>query len=256
MASLRQRSTKESSGSPSTSKQSGRAKTEDDDSAPVTFSGVLRILVGLLILNSALSYFVTSEGFFWGYRPAWTRSSTVKAWLRGPTDLTDAQLAAYDGTDLSLPILLAVNGTIFDVSASPSFYGPGGSYHFFAGRDGTRAFVTGCFAEDLVPDLRGAERMFLPLDYDEDDARSETLTTAERREVKLAREREMRVAKKKVKEAVGHWEAFFGGNEKYLPVGKVIRDEGWQEQVEERGLCEQAQKGRGRRGGGAGGQAS
>ena len=43
-------------------------------------------------------------------------------------------------------------------------YGPGGSYSFFAGRDATRAFVTGCFDTDLNGDLRGVEQMFMPVD--------------------------------------------------------------------------------------------
>ncbi len=55
----------------------------------------------------------------------------------------------------SLPILLAINGTIFDVSASPHTYGPDGNYHGFTGRNAGRAFVTGCFEEDLHGDLRG-----------------------------------------------------------------------------------------------------
>src|SRR5205814_4778334 len=65
----------------------------------------------------------------------------------------------YDGTNPDLPIYLAINGTIFDVSASRHIYGPGGSYHFFAGHDATRAYVTGCFTEDITPDLRGVEEM-------------------------------------------------------------------------------------------------
>ena len=88
---------------------------------------------------------------------------------RGPISLTPAELSLYNGTDVSLPIYLAINGTIYDVSASPSFYGPGGGYHFFAGNDGTRAFVTGCFSEDVTPDLRGVEDMFLPVDDDDGD---------------------------------------------------------------------------------------
>ena len=75
--------------------------------------------------------------------------------------MTPAELALYNGTDNSLPIYLAINGSVYDVSASPDYYGPGGSYHFFAGQDGTRAFVTGCFDEDVTPDLRGVEEMFL-----------------------------------------------------------------------------------------------
>lgn len=58
---------------------------------------------------------------------------------------------------------MAVNGTVYDVSAAPSTYGPGGPYHIFAGRDATRAFVTGCFQQDLTPDIRGVEEMFMPV---------------------------------------------------------------------------------------------
>jgi hypothetical protein len=42
--------------------------------------------------------------------------------------LTEYDLKQYDGTDAERPIYLAINGTIFDVSASPAFYGPGGHY--------------------------------------------------------------------------------------------------------------------------------
>jgi hypothetical protein len=45
---------------------------------------------------------------------------------------------------------------VYDVSAGPQFYGPKGGYKFFAGRDGTRGFLTGCFEPDcLLPDLNG-----------------------------------------------------------------------------------------------------
>ena len=69
---------------------------------------------------------------------------------------------AYDGSDPTKPIYLALNGTIYDVSANPGTYGPGGSYHFFAGRDAARAFLTGCFMEDQTPDLRGVYMMYMP----------------------------------------------------------------------------------------------
>jgi len=40
-------------------------------------------------------------------------------------------------------------GSVFDVSSGRQHYGPDGGYHFFAGRDGTRSFVTGDFKNDL-----------------------------------------------------------------------------------------------------------
>ncbi|ORY16471.1 hypothetical protein BCR34DRAFT_622406 [Clohesyomyces aquaticus] len=126
---------------------------------------VLRIVAGLVVLSCGMSYLSTSgESMTWGYNGKWTRAREWKALWQGGVFLTDDQLRAYDGTDPKKPIYLALNGTIYDVSASPQTYGPGGSYHFFAGRDAARAFLTGCFQEDLTPDLRGVEMMYMPID--------------------------------------------------------------------------------------------
>jgi hypothetical protein len=46
---------------------------------------------------------------------------------------------------------------VYDVSANRRVYGPGGAYGFFAGKDGARAFVTGCFKDDLTHDTRGLD---------------------------------------------------------------------------------------------------
>ena len=40
-------------------------------------------------------------------------------------DMTVAELKKYDGTDSEGRVLLAVNGTIFDVTRGKRFYGPG-----------------------------------------------------------------------------------------------------------------------------------
>lgn len=169
---------------------------------------------------------------------------------RGPVKLTDAGLFLYNGTDASLPIYLALNGSIYDVSASPHLYGPGGSYHFFAGRDATRAFVTGCFQEDLTGDLRGVEEMFIPVE-DAEGGTKKTESKEEKREGKLRREREVRVARKKVVETVEGWRKMFDGGKggKYFWVGRVERGvgSGWEGWGKRRELCESARKGRPRR---------
>lgn len=41
---------------------------------------------------------------------------------------------------------------VFDVSAGAKYYGPGGGYHGFAGRDATKAFLNLCFTEECKPD--------------------------------------------------------------------------------------------------------
>jgi hypothetical protein len=43
-------------------------------------------------------------------------------------------------------------GSVYDVSSGAKHYKPGGSYHFFLGKDASRAFVTGDFVNDLKVD--------------------------------------------------------------------------------------------------------
>ena len=51
---------------------------------------------------------------------------------------------------------LAVRGQVFDVSSGRNFYGPGGPYENFAGRDASRGLACGSFDEDmLTKDLEG-----------------------------------------------------------------------------------------------------
>lgn len=118
-------------------------------------------------------------------------------------------------------------------------YGPGGSYNFFTGRDATRAFVTGCFQEDLTHDLAGVEEMFIPVDEEED------LRALSSRERKIQRERDVRMAKGVVEKTVRHWEGFFRNHNKYFEVGRVV---GLDVPMVKRELCEDAVRQRPRRG--------
>ncbi|KNC87761.1 hypothetical protein SARC_00133 [Sphaeroforma arctica JP610] len=68
---------------------------------------------------------------------------------------TAEELLKYDGRDPDTPVYIGFNGFVYDVSAGRQFYGPGGGYAFFAGKDATRAYITGNFAEDLVPNVDG-----------------------------------------------------------------------------------------------------
>ncbi|OKL63629.1 hypothetical protein UA08_00951 [Talaromyces atroroseus] len=220
---------------------------DDDDEFYISLSDVIRIILTLIALSVGLSYYVTSgESYIWGFerqRPWWMRSNDIKQFLKGPVNLTPSQLALYDGSDPSLPIYLALNGTIIDVSANPGIYGPGGGYHFFVGRDATRAFVTGCFKEDLTNDMTGVEEMYIPIEDDNDSHREMTLTFTEKN---LRRERERREAREKVDAQVKHWLRFYSGHEKYFAVGKVIPEEtgAADGEGEKRVLCEGAQKNR------------
>ncbi|KAJ5099987.1 hypothetical protein N7532_006988 [Penicillium argentinense] len=237
MSELRQRPTAATSGSKrdTDTTASRQPRRPSEGSCSISVLDIIRVLATLLIASCGLSYYVTnSESVLWGYRPWYTRWPIVKSYLTGPVLLTPSQLSLYNGSDPSLPIYLAVNGSIFDVSANPAMYGPGGGYSFFSGRDATRAFVTGCFKEDLTSDLLGAEEMFLPVE----DVEDEGITSAQK---KIRREKEVRVAKQQVHKTVARWESFFRNHKRYFQVGRVIDDGDGNERKGKRPLCEGAQ---------------
>ncbi|EPS36226.1 hypothetical protein H072_10338 [Dactylellina haptotyla CBS 200.50] len=49
--------------------------------------------------------------------------------------ITKEYLSKCDGTQEKFPILVAIKGTVFDVTNKKDTYGPGGSYHVFTGKD-------------------------------------------------------------------------------------------------------------------------
>ncbi|KAG4941723.1 hypothetical protein JHK87_045594 [Glycine soja] len=107
--------------------------------------------------------------------------------LRPPVqigEVTEEELKAYDGSDPEKPLLMAIKGQIYDVSQSSikpckfvidgvggcdkegktnasyllcrMFYGPGGPYALFAGKDASRALAKMSFEEkDLTGDISG-----------------------------------------------------------------------------------------------------
>jgi predicted heme/steroid binding protein len=63
-----------------------------------------------------------------------------------PTKVTDSELRKftptelkkYDGSDPNLPIYLAYNGDVYDITPGKKFYIVGGPYHDLAGKDSTK----------------------------------------------------------------------------------------------------------------------
>lgn len=165
------------------------AQTEDK----LSLFDIVRSLGFLVFLVITLSYYVTGT-WSWGYetqlvQPAYLRHAFKHAVLGEPyLSLTDDQLSLYDGTKAGEPIYVGVGGKLYDVSANPLTYGPGGPYHFFAGRDAARAFSTGCFQQDLTWDVRGLD--------------PET----------VARD-------------IRGWQGYFEKNKKYFYVGQVVHPE-------------------------------
>ncbi|TGO11996.1 hypothetical protein BTUL_0097g00480 [Botrytis tulipae] len=83
---------------------------------------------------------------------------------------TPPELVPFSGLN-NTPVYLSVRGRVFDVSNGRNFYGPGGPYENFAGRDASRGLAKGSFdAEMLTEDLQGELDTLEDLDADELEA--------------------------------------------------------------------------------------
>lgn len=103
--------------------------------------------------------------------------------------------------------------------------------------------MTGCFAEDSTPDLRGAEWTYVPIDVPAFDELNGVKVAAAQ---KIYREQELRKARRKVNETLEGWAKMFRGEKgkDYFEVGRVVREEGWREKLPMPTLCARAEKGR------------
>lgn len=81
--------------------------------------------------------------------------------------LSRSELSQYDGEEGSKGIYLAILGQVFDVHKGQKHYGPGGAYHFMAGKDASLAFITGDFTESgLTDDVSGLSPLEVVALYD------------------------------------------------------------------------------------------
>ncbi|KAG1442473.1 hypothetical protein G6F56_011049 [Rhizopus delemar] len=103
---------------------------------------------------------------------------------------TPVDLLPFTGEDGSR-ILIAVNGSVYDMTAGQSFYGPGGPYANFAGHDASRGLAKNSFDKEMMVDPYGS------IDKLEDLASDEW-------------------------ESLREWENLF--TRKYLLVGKLVEN--------------------------------
>jgi len=66
-------------------------------------------------------------------------------------DFTLDEMRKYNGSD-DPRILLGINGNVYDVTRGKNFYGPGGPYGVFAGRDASRCFATFSTDPSIIKD--------------------------------------------------------------------------------------------------------
>jgi len=113
------------------------------------------LLVTITVLTLVVSEFIFRRFFQSRSRPEMASSASTasssssssvtsaseKTLSIGSRDMTASELAAFNGSTSELPILVAVNGFIYDVSSRPELYGKQGGYSLFAGRDVSRALA-------------------------------------------------------------------------------------------------------------------
>jgi len=121
----------------------------DDASTSYTKDGGFLQNIIAEIINSPLNILLVALIAYLIYKIARSRTDTVTRSI--PTepelpklrkDFTVQELKAYDGTQPDGRVLVAVNGHVYDVTKGRKFYGPGGPYSAFGGRDASRGLAT------------------------------------------------------------------------------------------------------------------
>ncbi|XP_042057495.1 membrane steroid-binding protein 2-like [Salvia splendens] len=123
---------------------------------PATFFTVLAL--GLTLYYVLSTFFGSSDGGSRGHDRSRASQEQMEP-LPLPVQLgevTAEELKLYDGSDSKKPLLMAIKGQIYDVTQSRMFYGPGGPYALFVGKDASRALAKMSFEDkDLNGDLTG-----------------------------------------------------------------------------------------------------
>ncbi|GAB2265219.1 Membrane steroid-binding protein 2 [Dionaea muscipula] len=124
--------------------------------SPATFFTVLAL--GLAFYYVVSGFFGSSSSSSAAHHRPRSFEDQVEP-LRPPVqigEISENELKQFDGSDPKKPLLMAIKGQIYDVSQSRMFYGPGGPYALFAGKDASRALAKMSFEEkDLTGDITG-----------------------------------------------------------------------------------------------------
>ncbi|GAA5825635.1 hypothetical protein JCM5353_007515 [Sporobolomyces roseus] len=85
---------------------------------------------------------------YYNYRP---RHSKPAKW----ETFTPLELSQFTGNQQGGKVLIAIRRKVYDVTSGKSFYGPGGPYEIFAGRDASRGLAKQSFEEDMLVPVEG-----------------------------------------------------------------------------------------------------
>mmetsp|Transcript_8578 Transcript_8578/g.14890 ORF Transcript_8578/g.14890 Transcript_8578/m.14890 type:complete len:300 (-) Transcript_8578:1366-2265(-) len=118
----------------------------------------------VLLLFTLIGYIWINDGFQINGRSSKQAEEEEEEIPEPPRNFTTKQLRHFDGkvdekTEEQKPVYLSVAGTVFDVSNGRDFYGPGGPYELFAGRECGAALATMSFDESLLDDLAACENL-------------------------------------------------------------------------------------------------
>lgn len=92
---------------------------------PPSDLGAIVFAVSLVALGA---YFLASRG-----------KPTARTIPEGKTEFTMSEVASFNGKGtLEEPILTVIDGLVYNLAKGREFYGEGGPYHPFAGRDSSR----------------------------------------------------------------------------------------------------------------------
>lgn len=146
------------------------ASSATEDSSTKIKSESLMLWFLSELTGSPINLLLLMGIFYLLYRIIFKRDSSVDDSYAVPPSLPPLkkqdfnlkQLKEYDGTGEDGRVLVAVNGNVYDVTKGKSFYGPGGPYSSFAGRDASRGLATFSVSEvsdeyDDLSDLKTSE---------------------------------------------------------------------------------------------------
>eukprot|EP01095_Lingulamoeba_sp_RSL-Kostka_P006615 TRINITY_DN2081_c4_g1_i1.p1 TRINITY_DN2081_c4_g1~~TRINITY_DN2081_c4_g1_i1.p1 ORF type:complete len:175 (-),score=59.81 TRINITY_DN2081_c4_g1_i1:86-610(-) len=104
--------------------------------------GILEIILMILIFFMVILLIKTIVSIYTTPSPANIKKQAFKKPEPKPlVNYTLEELAEYDGTDENKPILLALDGKVYDVTRGAAFYSKDGPYGIFAGHDASLALA-------------------------------------------------------------------------------------------------------------------